>query len=241
MPTAIPILSKQLPAYHKEDALVFQFLLNEWLLASRCNFELSCQIDKLLEKSNSKRVFQDLSAHLKKLSGNQHHFIRFIAPGDDSLLKKLSHFSAILARDITDARAEERLFRKSANQALGFAIELEHILVSIKETSKENLGAGLERMKNQGEKITAELKKMGRTILKLFGKFAKDENVLFFILRHKKDFDSLQGNGFVRKIIIKNYPKGLLEAEVFLINRYTKRGFNELISLIKMLMQDLKK
>lgn len=229
------ILCKQLPAYHKEDGLVFQFLLDEWLIATRCNFEISCQIDKLLEKSSSKRVLQDLCSNLRKLSGVPLNFIGFITSGDESILKKLAHFSSILARDIVNDKSEERLFRKATNQALGFAIELDHILASI------DLKGALARVKNQGEKITLELKKMGRTIPKLFSKFRNDENVLFFLLRHKKDFDSLQGNGFVKKIIMKNYPAGLAEAESFLINNYEKRGFIDHVPLIKMLMQDLKK
>lgn len=235
-----PIHTKQLPAYYKEDGLVFQFLLSDWLLASKSNFELSSQIYKLLEKPTSTRTFQDLDEHLKKLYGIHHHTIRFLAP-EDGLLKKLSHFAAVLARDIVDEKADERLLRKSTNQAWGFAMELEHLLVNIKESSKDTLPSKLAHLKEQGEKITAELKKMGKIIPKIFTKFQKDENVLFFFIRHKNDFDNLHSKGFVKKMIVKAYPKGLSEAESFLMQRYTKRGFHELVAMIKMHMQDLKK
>jgi len=218
------VIAEELPAFHKEDGLVFQFFLNEWLLASKCHFELSCQIDKLLEKPSSKRLTQDLESHIKKLSGIEHNFIRFVSPEHDGILKRLSHFAAILAQGISDEKAEERVIRKATNQAWGFAMAL-----------------GGSNLKEQEEKILSELKKIGKAVPKLFLKFTKDENVLFFILRHKKDFDSLLGNGFVKKMIAKSYPKGHEEAESFLTLRYTKRGFTGLLPVIKTLMQDLKK
>lgn len=239
MPNPMPIVAKQLPAYHKEDGLVFQFILSEWLLAEKSCFELSCHIDKLLEKPSSKKTYQEMDACLKRLSGTGHDFVRFISPGDDGILKKLSHFTAILARDIPEDHAEERILRRSANQAWGFAIEMESNVQSLQGMHKDSALEALEGIKKLGEKIALELRKMGRTIPALFAKFAKDENVLFFLVRHKKDFDHFLGAGFVKRLLVKTYPKGLSEAEEYLVHRYRKRGFDDLIPLIERFMKNL--
>ncbi|CRX38479.1 hypothetical protein [Estrella lausannensis] len=239
MSNSLPIVAKQLPAYHKEDGLVFQFILSEWLLAEKTSFLLLCHIDKLLEKPSSKKIYQDMEACLKQLSGIGHDFIRFISPGDDGILKKLSHFTAILARDILEDHAAERILRRSANQAWGFAIEMESLVQNLQKGPRASTPENVEQIKRQGEKIALELKKMGRTIPGLFAKFAKDENVLFFLVRHKKDFDKFQGAGFVKRLLIKTYPKGIAEAEEYLIYRYKKRGFDDLIPAIGMFMKDL--
>lgn len=239
MSNSMPIVAKQLPAYHKEDGLVFQFILSEWLLAEKASFELLCHIDKLLEKPSSKKIYQDMDTCLKHLSGIGHDFVRFISPGDDGILKKLSHFTAILARDIPEDHAEERLLRRSANQAWGFAIEMESIVQSMQERPRASSPETVEKIKRQGEKIALELRKMGRTIPGLFSKFAKDENVLFFLVRHKKDFEKFQGSGFVKRLLVKTYSNGIAEAEEYLIHRYKKRGFDDLIPAIEMFMKDL--
>lgn len=239
MPKTLPIITKQLPAYHKEDGLVFQFILSEWLLAEKAGFELSCAVDKLLEKPSSRRFLEEMESALRSLSGVRQDFIRFISPGDDGILKKLSHFSAILARDITEDKAAERILRRAANQAWGFAIEMESMVQNARGGTRESSQKALEAIKKQGEKIAGELKKMGRTIPALFPKFSKDENVLLFLVRHKKDFDNFQGAGFIKKVLIKTYPKGVAEAEEYLVHRYTKRGFDDLLPAIHMFMKDL--
>ena len=62
--------------------------------------------------------------------------------------------------------------------------------------------------------------------------FSLDENVLFFILRHKDKLDSIYGEGFVKKIFNKMYPDGINEAENYVKKKYAKRGFHNLLMVI---------
>jgi len=62
--------------------------------------------------------------------------------------------------------------------------------------------------------------------------FKKDENVLFFLLRHSTQFSAIYGSEFLPNVILKMYPKGMDEAKSFLQKAYARRKFNHLIPLI---------
>lgn len=60
-------------------------------------------------------------------------------------------------------------------------------------------------------------------------RFRKDENILFFLLRHGEEIDSLFNQGFIKDLLVRCHPKGGIEkAESYMISRYEARGFSEL-------------
>ena len=69
--------------------------------------------------------------------------------------------------------------------------------------------------------------------------FKEDENVLFFILRHKTQLEEAFGEKFVELLFKKMHRDGSAGIEKLLLKQYSKRGFDTLLPVIKAKMAQL--
>lgn len=106
------------------------------------------------------------------------------------------------------------------------------------------LGHCLKHLRDEGEIPQPLLKKIFQLETRLLGAlkkiifdFREDENVLFFLLRHRQALDLMFGEKFVHKTLTRLFPDGLKEAQQFILARYQKRGFNTLTTEIEQLVQ----
>ncbi len=76
---------------------------------------------------------------------------------------------------------------------------------------------------------------------RLLKSFRLDENVLFFLLRRRKDIDETHALNYVQELISKLYPSSRDQFQAYLSQCYKERGFNEQIPVIHSLIGELKK
>lgn len=95
-----------------------------------------------------------------------------------------------------------------------------------------------------------EKKKTELPLLKNLNRFAKpmskflislppNENLYLFLLRHQGECHALFGPRFLNSFFLHAHPQGLKQTERFLLQRYQKRGFNNLTNMIQKLITEL--
>jgi hypothetical protein len=75
--------------------------------------------------------------------------------------------------------------------------------------------------------------------IKLAYYFHQDENVTFFLLRHREQFDKIFGQDFTKKFFKKMYAGGLPEAGKMMTQKYSERGFENLLPVIATKISEL--
>ena len=88
-------------------------------------------------------------------------------------------------------------------------------------------------------KLVQAADRVAHLVPPLLDSFSRDENVIYFLVRHRETLDKLYGYGFVRQLCQKWHPKGVKGIETLLISRYQTRGFNHPVEKIKHLMSDI--
>lgn len=78
------------------------------------------------------------------------------------------------------------------------------------------------------ETLIRSLHKSSRFLYKKLLDFSHDEDVLYYLLRNRAQYDLLFPEATFATLLTKMFPKGIDQAEQFLIRQYTKRGFDEL-------------
>jgi hypothetical protein len=68
--------------------------------------------------------------------------------------------------------------------------------------------------------------------------FKENASVLYFLLRHQEQFDALYREPIIQKKFSVFFPEGIKQAQLFLTEKFSKKGFNHLIPYIE---QKLKK
>jgi hypothetical protein len=87
--------------------------------------------------------------------------------------------------------------------------------------------------KREGLYKKAEKGSVKKLIQTLFTLIPKDENVLFFIVKHKSCLDQFMGRGFVKKQVMTLFSKKEEQLTHFIVQRYKKRGFEDKIPFIE--------
>lgn len=88
-------------------------------------------------------------------------------------------------------------------------------------------------------KLVRAMERSSQLLPPILKNFAHEENVLFFLARHHRDFDDLLGNGYTYTLLSSLQTKGLSGVRSLLLKRYRQRGFTELLSQIGELMDEI--
>jgi glutamine synthetase adenylyltransferase len=89
------------------------------------------------------------------------------------------------------------------------------------------------------DKASSAMHRFAKLIPRLAYHFKHDENVILFLLKNHKILDRLYTNRFVIKLLTKMYPKGIKEVQHFLIEKYSARGFENLLPSIQAAVAEL--
>jgi hypothetical protein len=81
-------------------------------------------------------------------------------------------------------------------------------------------------------RFLSHIQRLAKQITKAIYCFRNDENILFFLLLHKEQFDKLYGPQYLVKLFAKLYPNGIEEAADFIVKKYSHRGFDMLLPII---------
>lgn len=211
---------------NQNNSLIFQFIIAEYINGSE-------QVESItsLQPDTHRGSMETLQASLEALSGSLQEYMRFISWNlEEGILSKLKCYASLFAANSEFLHSKRLQLEKNASQAWKASLEALDILRLIHE-QKQDLSL-YENLYHRLNYLTAMFKKLGKLLAELILEFAMDENVLFFILRHKEKLDGIYGEGFVKKMFIKMYPDGINEAEKFVKRKYAKRGFDNLLMII---------
>ena len=62
--------------------------------------------------------------------------------------------------------------------------------------------------------------------------YHEDENVVYFLLRNKEDFDVIYKTHFINKVFQKMFAEDSNGAGQLLLTKYSERGFENLLNTI---------
>ena len=195
------------------NGLLFQFLLSDFIEAHEESRKLT------LIGGDAEEEIQ--AALLKLLGGSQSGLSTFWSFAD-GLLNKL-HGHALLLLETSEQYEKELLALHYYIDKIRMACS--HALNALKTDARTELRSAL-------DKALIGMQRLSKLIPRMIQQFKDDENVIFFLLRHKTQFDRIYGNRFVQKTLGRMFPKGLHEVRQLLAQKYLNRGFDNLLQLI---------
>ena len=83
------------------------------------------------------------------------------------------------------------------------------------------------------------MKRFNMMLVHIIPKYSGDENIIFFILRHAAEFDTIYNQGFVKNLFSKISPNGLHELQNTIVEKYKIRGFDNLIPIINTKFEEI--
>ena len=224
--------------YLESNSLIIQFVLSEMIEA----FAIIDKVEQLLpnlpetppKRTSAKtREVQDaLMAAITKLAGSSQEYMRiFTWNPNDGTLTKLKNYCSFFATLQTPLDPDVMALQRHADRAWANCIDALGRLRAA-QLSPLHKDADPVKLKSSLEKMITRLRSLAKTVAAICGQFRDDENVLFFILSHQEALDRLYKTDFVFITFCKLFPKGLVEAEKLLLQRFGARGFDQLLPVI---------
>lgn len=200
--------------YFASDSLLFQFVLHEFLRTLGEVYKLECVVS---DEDTPEAIHDKLTDYLLKLAGTEQEYVRiFTWIYDAGVLTKLKNSVDLLSQKAPVEDSEMRSLHLVVHKAW---LECLH---SIDLYRNQELKA----LKPQVLKAMKLIRKIPPALKKVLSRYDEDENVIYFLIRHKNQFDHIIGPDFLKDILHKN-------SIPFLIERYRMRGFDKLIPEIE--------
>lgn len=218
--------------YHHQQHLLIQFILSELMFA----FHEIEEVIKILGNNalDQENEAKQLMSHLMHLSGSTQLYTRLFSWDDNSILTKLRNYCAYFCQR-TGKNTERHKMHNEANQSWLLSLRLFdlarfHIGDITRGQNPDN-----KELYAQLNKLMRSMQRLVRNSAKVIPEFRHDENVVFFLVRHAHALDRLYGEKFVEKLLGKMFPKRAHGngVEVFLVKKYSERGFKHLEPTIK--------
>ncbi|MBA3814925.1 MAG: hypothetical protein H0X29_00065 [Parachlamydiaceae bacterium] len=233
------VLARSVGSYHLNNSLLFQFILSDFLAAYLdiqsldilCHRKLLPVVEKTYSEHNEELIHK-IAEVLERLIGTKNdHIKRFSSNINEGILTRFkmhcSKFSHQSEGDTKELLAMQHYAEKAFQNCL-LAVD-----------ALQDAPNKYTQLFTYLEKASTALHRLGKLITRLILQFRDDENVLFFVLRHKDSFDKAFGKRFISKLFCRMYPKGLREAEHFLIRKYMDRSFDNITLIITRLFVEL--
>ncbi len=237
----IPI-RKQLTnfSYHRHDFLLLQFVLSEFLSAQaevknlRRLFLEFCEVFRgRAGKKNKEEALKNLNRCTEQLSGSSYNYMRIFSWGQEGgFLNKLNHYCALFSQQSPPRlKAAKRIYEEVSRGRLA-CIELHDLTFSLQGQPQTVWKEYIQQIRQLEEKISKKMSLFSGLLPAIIKEYADNENVIFFLLRHKHEFDELISKEFITDLFTANYPGGSGDAEKLLLKKYRKRGFFQLLPII---------
>lgn len=220
-------------SYHQNNSLLFQFILAEFLeayteiqrLDALCSRTPSPLPSDELTCRQAENNFHLIQPVLTKLVGSTRDYMRLFSWNvSEGILSKLRTYCSLFLQNADTDEKELIAIQHYADKIWQNCLLAVDALHEVPQ-DRNQLFASL-------EKSSSAMQRFAKLIPRLIHQFRNDENVIFYILRNHKTFDQLYGNRFVVKLFLKVYPKGLKDAQLLLLKKYTDRGFENILPSI---------
>jgi len=235
-------------SYHHNNGLLFQFILSEFLEAFSEMEQIKTLAEKIakeekksLHEGTGRQILIVLYGYTAKLAGSTPNFMRLFSWNlDNGLLAKLRNYCVFFSHNANLQDKESILLQRNANRIWETCLAcLDFMQSLLNQSSKVNVLEQKKVLNLLIEKMMRCMRHFANLLAKIMVNFRDEENVMFFLLRHHQEFDRCYGSQFIAKFFNKMFPKGLIESQQFLSERYTNRGFENLVPLIVMKMAQL--
>lgn len=217
-------------AYHHNNSLLFQFILVEFIeafelirsLEQLCNRQSSALIPHTINELNSESTLSSVETILVKLVGAKHNHVRLINWNQgNSTIVKIKIYCSLFIDNSNNDEKEIMTMQYYADKIWTTSLKIMDLL--------EEETITIPQLLPLLDKINLAIHRFSKLITRLIHQFRDDENVIFSILRHKDRLDRIYGGQYVAKQLSRLYPKGLNEVQKKLTERYSVRGFNNII------------
>lgn len=203
---------------HEDQSLLLQFIYSEFLSVAIDIVKFS----KLLQKARPGQKAVDESLHAI-VGAIPFPWRIFSWNLDDSPVARLRNSCALLAEG--DGIPKDSLDPVTRCSHQLWLISLRCLELN-EEQNKEALPPIAIRMEQT-------VLKLGRALLRLVVHFSRDENVLYFLLRHSSDWEAVLGADALPKAIKYAEFASTEDLKAFLIMQYRKRQFESLVPKIE--------
>ena len=216
--------------YQNNYSLLFQFIVSEYLAI--------CQLVNIWEKEMPHMNYDRIKLMFIKLIGPQDDVInmytRYFRGG---LLAKLHNSCQLFAiTDMDTLHPAQKL-----NGYVQKIARLCYFAWKMTEEEKAQPNKIFKPLLLFILKLQKCLKKFGRLIAKLFLQFENNETVLLFLLENHHAVDHVYQSKFTAKLFSKMFPKGIKDAEKFMIKQYGHRGYHHLLPRVAEATKELQK
>lgn len=237
-----------LNTYHSHVGLLYQFILSEFIVSLReikhlapCITTLR-HLDRKTDDETQKQNLIQIARSVALLVGSSQEYMRLFSWnfGEGSLAKLKNYCAFFLEKDEKEDHRLSALHR-CANRAWILCLHSLDLLRSSREFDDDNQPLDQELLCRSLEKVSHHMRRIARLLTEIAFEFRRDENVIFFFLRHRKDFDELIGPHFVAQLIKRMFPQGFSSATTFVTERYLARGFHEVVPIVVQAIHQLEK
>lgn len=234
---------KTLPyhAFHHDDSLLAQFILSEFIEAYSASQTLANQVlefQSLFAKRNTsaqkEEIFQKILKTTALLAGASHDYMRIFSWNlEAGVLSKLNHYFALFSRQEEYASKQILDLYRQINQSWLICTQLHDLLFSLDGLSSKKWKSYVEEISSLNNKVCSKIEKFAKHLPLIVSLFSKDENVIFFVVRHHEAFDRLFFSGYTYRLLSKVYANKVAEAEKMVLKQYRRRGFEQLLPIIQ--------
>lgn len=231
--------ARPIGSYQLNNSLLFQFILSDFITAfldiqsvdALCHRKLLPVEEKTYNEHNQELI-NKIGQILERLIGTKNDYIRrYSSSINEGVLTRFKMHCTVLSHqsdgEVKELLAMQHYAEKTWQQCM-LAVD-----------ALEGASSKCAQLFSHLEKASNSLHRLGKLIARLIPQFRDDENVIFFVLRHKDLFDKAFGKRFITKLLCRMYPKGLPEAEQFLTKKYMDRSFDNIMPMITRLFVEL--
>lgn len=234
-------------SFCQNNFLLLQFILSEFLnvLHEINNFRFQKKnfiesFESTKEEAEKILSLKKLHSSIEQLSGASYNYMRILSWKQDyGLLNKLNHYCALFSQHPTKNVKEVQKAYQLAGEGWLISIGLHDLTFSLKTQSIDEWESSFKQISNFEDKIFKKTTQFSKLLPKIIQEYSENENVIFFILRHKKEFDNLIHPDFVHNLFSMHYNEGAADAEKMLLDKYSKRGFYQLLPIIMEKFRDI--
>jgi len=238
---------KKNTSYHQNDYLLFQFVLSEFLRAYPEVIELHTAFQSLKSLYKGKGTLTDKKLALQRLirateilSGASYNYMRIFSWNQEGgSLNKLNHYCALFTRNAPGKIKEPQLIYSFVNQSWLACIQLHDFVVALFDLPVNKWNENLAQIESLESKIYRKMNQFTKHLPTIIQEYSNNENVIFYIVRHHQDFERLLSKTFLKNLFNNIFDGGVKEVKNFLLRRYRRRGFSQLLPIISEKLQEL--
>lgn len=244
------IEEQNLNIYCQSNSLLFQFILADFLKTfshiqevERIYDQMEATLIKRRLHGGVEHYLTELLSILPSLTGSQSVIaseISFPWTAEKGSLNKLRHYCYLFVHRSKSEDKDIANMNVCVSKAFHSALQCREVILSLQQESLENTSVpSYVTLYQLLDRLIDNMRRVSRLILRILIQYRTDENVLYFLLRHREDFDRLYKTQFVIKILKKMYPRGIKEAGELLVEKYSRRGFDSIIPAINHQIEEM--